>query len=41
MYKLASATRADTPAMDLMGLWFQPSSWLCVCVFVCVCVRIY
>jgi len=28
MYKLGSATRADRPAMDLMGPWFQPSGWL-------------
>lgn len=28
MYKLASSTRAEGPAMDLMGPWFQPSSWL-------------
>lgn len=28
MYKLASATRANRPAVDLMGPWFQPSAWL-------------
>jgi hypothetical protein len=28
MYKMASATREEGPALDLMGPWFQPSSWL-------------
>lgn len=28
LYKLGSATRADRPAIDLMGPWFQPSAWL-------------
>lgn len=27
MYKLASATRADRPVVDLMGPWFKPSVW--------------
>ncbi|HUB66814.1 MAG TPA: hypothetical protein VL981_04950, partial [Candidatus Methylacidiphilales bacterium] len=27
MYKLASATRADRPAIDLMGPWFAPTPW--------------
>jgi alpha-L-fucosidase 2 len=28
LYKLGSATRADRPAMDLMGPWYQRSVWL-------------
>jgi len=27
MYKLASATRADRPAIDLMGPWFRRTPW--------------
>ncbi len=27
MYKLASATRADRPAIDLMGPWFRSTPW--------------
>lgn len=27
MYKLASATRADRPALDLMGPWYHESLW--------------
>jgi alpha-L-fucosidase 2 len=27
MYKLASATRADRPAIDLMGPWFNKTPW--------------
>jgi len=27
IYKLASATRADRPAIDLMGPWFHPTKW--------------
>lgn len=27
MYKLGAASRADKPAMDLMGPWYQPSIW--------------
>jgi alpha-L-fucosidase 2 len=27
MYKLASATRADRPAIDLMGPWFNSTPW--------------
>jgi hypothetical protein len=27
MYKLGAASRADKPAMDLMGPWFQPTLW--------------
>jgi hypothetical protein len=27
MYKLASATRADRPAIDLMGPWFRGTPW--------------
>jgi alpha-L-fucosidase 2 len=27
MYKLASATRADRPAIDLMGPWFRTTPW--------------
>lgn len=27
MYKLASATRADRPAIDLMGPWFRTTGW--------------
>jgi hypothetical protein len=27
LYKLASATRADRPVVDLMGPWFKPSVW--------------
>ncbi|HVK05776.1 MAG TPA: hypothetical protein VM490_20060 [Armatimonadaceae bacterium] len=27
MYKLASATRADRPALDLMGPWFRETPW--------------
>lgn len=27
MYKLAAATRADRPAMDLMGPWFKTTIW--------------
>lgn len=27
MYKLASATRADRPAIDLMGPWFRATPW--------------
>jgi alpha-L-fucosidase 2 len=27
MYKLASATRADRPAIDLMGPWFHATPW--------------
>lgn len=27
LYKLASATRADGPVIDLMGPWFRPSIW--------------
>ncbi|EIP99643.1 hypothetical protein OpiT1DRAFT_04169 [Opitutaceae bacterium TAV1] len=27
LYKLASATRADRPAIDLMGPWFYPTPW--------------
>jgi len=27
LYKLASATRADGPVIDLMGPWFKPSIW--------------
>lgn len=27
MYKLASATRADRPAIDLMGPWFNDTPW--------------
>lgn len=27
MYKMASGTRADRPALDLMGPWFHPSPW--------------
>jgi hypothetical protein len=27
MYKLASATRADRPAIDLMGPWFRKTPW--------------
>ena len=27
LYKLASATRADRPAMDLMGPWFNDTPW--------------
>ena len=27
MYKLASATRADRPAIDLMGPWFDATPW--------------
>lgn len=27
MYKLASATRADRPAMDTLGPWFGPTPW--------------
>lgn len=27
MYKLASATRADRPAIDLMGPWFNETPW--------------
>src|SRR5262249_3640179 len=27
MYKLASATRADRPALDLMGPWFRRTPW--------------
>lgn len=28
LYKMASATRASAPAIDLMGPWFAPSIWL-------------
>ncbi|MBN8218557.1 MAG: Tat pathway signal sequence domain protein [Spirochaetes bacterium] len=28
LYKIASATRADRPPIDLMGPWYQPSAWL-------------
>jgi alpha-L-fucosidase 2 len=27
MYKLASATRADRPPIDLMGPWYDPTPW--------------
>lgn len=27
MYKLASGTRADRPALDLMGPWYGPTPW--------------
>ncbi|WP_018757938.1 glycosyl hydrolase family 95 catalytic domain-containing protein [Paenibacillus terrigena] len=27
LYKLASATRADKPMIDLMGPWFAPTTW--------------
>jgi hypothetical protein len=28
LYKMASATRADRPMLDLMGPWFRTSPWL-------------
>ena len=29
LYKMASATRADRPALDLLGPWFETTRWPC------------